>query len=200
MYTVRRPALITGDRLNGNKIEARQQINWLAFAAAVASAWFLASGWVVVAVPPSHGMVEGGVVDGLLLASIPIAVGIAVLRYRLYNIDVIIKCTLVYAALSVSLALIYFGSVVGLQYVFRSLGDGESSLVVVASTLLIAALFNPLRHWVQGFVDRRFYRRKYDATKTLAPFNARLREGTELETLSGDVVGVVRETMQPVHV
>ncbi|CAA9535171.1 MAG: hypothetical protein AVDCRST_MAG05-4800 [uncultured Rubrobacteraceae bacterium] len=200
MYTVRRPALITGDRLNGNKIEARQQIKWLAFAAAVASAWFLASGWVVVAVPPSHGMVEGGVVDGLLLASIPIAVGIAVLRYRLYNIDVIIKCTLVYAALSVSLALIYFGSVVGLQYVFRSLGDGESSLVVVASTLLIAALFNPLRHWVQGFVDRRFYRRKYDATKTLAPFNARLREGTELETLSGDVVGVVRETMQPVHV
>ena len=200
MYTVRRPALITGDRLNGNKIEARQQIKWLAFAAAVASAWFLASGWVVVAVPPSHGMVEGGVVDGLLLASIPIAVGIAVLRYRLYNIDVIIKCTLVYAALSVSLALIYFGSVVGLQYVFRSLGDGESSLVVVASTLLIAALFNPLRHWVQGFVDRRFYRRKYDATKTLAPFNARLREGTELETLSGDVVGVVKETMQPVHV
>ena len=93
----------------------------------------------------------------------------------------------------------YVGGVVGLQSVFRATTGQESTLAVVASTLAIAALFGPLRRWVQAFVDRRFYRRKYDAAKTLAAFNARLREETQLETLSGDVVGVARETMQPAH-
>ena len=93
----------------------------------------------------------------------------------------------------------YVGGVVGLQLVFRAMTGQESTLTVVASTLAIAALFGPLRRRVQGFVDRRFYRRKYDATKTLAAFPARLREETQLETLSGAVVGVVRETMQPAH-
>ena len=136
----------------------------------------------------------------LVIPSIPIATGIAILRYRLYDIDVIINRALVYGSLTATLALVYVGSVVGLQSVFRALTGQESTLAVVASTLAIAALFNPLRRRVQGFVDRRFYRRKYDATKMFTAFNARLRDETELETLSGDLVGVVRQTMQPAHV
>ncbi len=128
------------------------------------------------------------------------AVGIAVLRYRLYDIDILINRTLVYGSLTLMLALVYFGGVVGLQAALRVSTGQESTLAVVASTLAIAALFNPLRRRVQGFVDRRFYRRKYDAAKTLTAFNARLRDETELDELSGAVVGVVRETMQPAHV
>jgi ADP-ribosylglycohydrolase len=120
-------------------------------------------------------------------------VGVAVLRYRLYDIDLIINRALVYTVLTATLALVYAGSVVGLQAAFRALTGQES-------TLVIAALFNPLRRRVQAFVDRRFYRRKYDAAKTLAAFNARLREETDLETLTGDLVGVVQHTMQPAHV
>jgi hypothetical protein len=97
------------------------------------------------------------------------------------------------------LALVYFGGVVGLQATLRGLTGQESTLAIVASTLAIAALFNPLRRRVQGFVDRRFYRRKYDAAKTLAAFNVRLREETDLEALSDDLVGVVQGTMQPDH-
>ena len=121
------------------------------------------------------------------------------LRYRLYDIDIVINRTLVYVALTASLALVYAGSVVGLQNVFRALSGQESTLAIVASTLVIAALFNPLRRRVQMFVDRRFYRRKYDAVKTLATFNARLREETNLNSLSNDLVGVASATMQPAH-
>jgi hypothetical protein len=133
-------------------------------------------------------------------AGVPIAVGIAVLRYRLYDIDFLINLTLVYVPLTAALALIYVGGVVALQAILRALSGQESTLAVVASTLAIAALFNPLRRRVQAFVDRRFYRGKYDAAKTLTAFNARLREETDLEALSDDVLGVVRETMQPTHV
>jgi hypothetical protein len=136
----------------------------------------------------------------LLLASfagIPVAVGIAILRYRLYDIDIIINRTLVYGSLTAMLALVYVGGVVGLQAAFRALTGQESTLAVVASTLAIAALFGPLRRRLQALVDRRFYRRKYDAAKTLAAFNARLRQETDLDTLSDDVVGVVRGTVQP---
>jgi hypothetical protein len=131
---------------------------------------------------------------------IPIAAGIAILRYRLYDIDVIINRTLVYGALTASLVFVYFGVVVALQYVFRVLTGGESQFAVVASTLAIAALFNPLRRRIQGFIDRRFYRRKYDAYRTLDEFGARLREETDLDALSGHLVEVVTETMQPAHV
>jgi hypothetical protein len=131
---------------------------------------------------------------------IPLSIGVAILRSRLYDIDLLINRTLVYGVLTVLLASAYVGGVVGLQAAFRALSGQESTLAIVASTLAIAALFGPLRRRVQGFVDRRFYRRKYDAAKTLAAFNARLRDETELETLSGEVVGVVRETMQPAHV
>jgi hypothetical protein len=133
-------------------------------------------------------------------AGVPVAVGVAVLRYRLYDIDLIINRALVYAVLTATLALVYVGSVVGLQAALRALTGQESTLAVVASTLAIAALFYPLRRRVQAFVDRRFYRRKYDVGKTLEAFGARLREETDLDALSNHVVGVARGTMQSTHV
>ena len=133
-------------------------------------------------------------------AGVPIAVGFAVLRYRLYDIDLLINRTLVYGSLTVLLASAYVGGVVGLQAILRVLSGQESTLAIVASTLAIVALFNPLRRRVQAFVDRRFYRKKYDARKTLEAFSGRLRDETDLHTLSGDLATVVRETMQPTHV
>ena len=149
---------------------------------------------------------EGGLlhaslaVASLILApAIPIATGIAILRYRLYDIDRIINRTLVYALLTAVLVLVYLGAVIVIQGVFRTLTGQESQFAVVASTLAIAALFQPLRRRVQEFIDRRFYRRKYDAAKTLAAFNARLPEETDLDALGDDLVGVVAQTVQPAH-
>jgi hypothetical protein len=134
------------------------------------------------------------------LVGLPIAVGISIFRYRLYEIDVVINRTLVYGLLTLLLALMYFGGIVLLQRVFVLLSGQQSTLAVVASTLLIAALFNPLRGRIQAFIDRAFYRRKYDARKTLQAFSATLRDETDLNALSADLVGMVRETMQPAHV
>jgi hypothetical protein len=189
--------------------EVRQQIKWVAFAASfvgVAYALALVSGLFLT--PETLTTKQEGPLwlallqDTVLIsyAGVPIAVGFAVLRYRLYDIDLIINRTLVYGSLTVLLASAYVGGVVGLQAIFRGLTGQESTLAVVASTLAIAALFNPLRRRVQTFVDRRFYRKKYDARKTLETFSGRLRDETDLHTLSGDLVAVVRETMQPAHV
>jgi len=136
------------------------------------------------------------------LVCLPIAVGIAILRYRLYEIDIIINRTLVYGPLTAALALVYFGGVATTQVVFRALTGQQQQpqLAVVVSTLVIAALFNPLRRRIQAFIDRRFYRRKYDTRKTLEAFSSRLRDETDLEALGGELVGVVRETVQPSHV
>jgi hypothetical protein len=136
------------------------------------------------------------------LMCLPIAVGIAVLKYRLYEIDLIINRTLVYGPLTATLALVYFGGVATTQLVFRALTGQEQQpqLAIVASTLVIAALFNPLRRRIQSFIDRRFYRNKYDARKTLEAFSARLRNETNLQALSGELTKVVSETMQPEHV
>jgi hypothetical protein len=152
---------------------------------------------------------EGGVLEAIaavsslvLVPSIPIATGIAILRHRLYDIDVLINRTLVYGALTAALALTYFGGVATTQTIFHALTGQEQQpqLAIVVSTLVIAALFNPLRRRIQGFIDRRFYRRKYDARKTLEAFSAKLRDETNLDALSDDLVGVVRDTMQPAHV
>ena len=125
--------------------------------------------------------------------------GLAVLKYR-HDLDVLSNRTLVYGFLTATLALVYLGGVVGLQAAFRALSGQEFTLAVVASTLAIAALSSPLRPRMQTLVDRRFYRRKYDSARTLAAFNSRLREETDLNTLTDDVMSVVRETMQPAHV
>jgi hypothetical protein len=130
----------------------------------------------------------------------PIAIGIAILRYRLYDIDLLINRTLVYGSLSAILIALYFGGIVMMQRVFVLLTGQQSTLAVVASTLLIAALFSPLRGRIQSFIDRRFYRRKYDARKTLEAFSATLRDETYLQALNNELIGVVRETMQPAHV
>ncbi len=131
---------------------------------------------------------------------VPFSISIAVLRSHLFDIDVLINRTLVYGSLTTVLVALYFGGIVLLQRLFVALTSEQSTLAVVASTLLIAALFNPLRRRIQSFIDRRFYRSKYDARKTLEDFSQQLRNETDLKALRGDLVGVVRETMQPAHV
>ena len=123
------------------------------------------------------------------------------LRSRLFDIDVVINRTLVYGSLTLMLVLVYFGGVTATQALFSALTGQQRlpQLAVVVSTLAIAALFNPLRRRVQAFIDRRFYRRKYDARKTLEAFTSRLREETDLNALGDDLVGVVRKTIQPAH-
>jgi hypothetical protein len=138
----------------------------------------------------------------LTLAIVPLSLTISILRYRLYDIDVVINRTLVYGSLTVLLGLVYFGSVASLQYAFRALTGHEDfpQLIIVVSTLVIAALFDPLRRRIQALIDRSFYRRKYDARKTLDGFSARLREETNLDSLNAELITVVKETMQPEHV
>jgi hypothetical protein len=178
----------------------RQQLKWFSFSGVVFCAVF-AIAPVLWYLPDSPGTEWIWTVLFLLGAStIPVAVGIAILRYRLYDIDLLINRTLVYGTLTAMLALVYFGGVATTQAVLRALTGQDSQLAIVVSTLVIAALFNPLRRRIQGFIDRRFYRRKYDAAKTLEAFSSRLREETDLDALSDDLVAVVRETMQPAHV
>ena len=187
--------------------EVRDQIKWVAFAALFVGVQFVIDiGASLLLVPMTASGREPAwlalldQVGFIMFAGVPIAVGIAVLKYRLYDIDVIINRALVYGSLTATLVALYFGGILVLQRLFVALTGQQSTLAVVASTLAIAALFNPLRRRIQGFVDRRFYRRKYDASKTLETFSAKLRDATDLEALSGDLKAVVGETMQPEHV
>ena len=187
--------------------EERQQIKWIAFAASLvglvylvamfASFVFPSGAWFAPGSPLWLDLVSYGAL--LTFTGVPISVGIAILRHRLYDIDLVINRALVYGSLTAALAGVYLGSVVILQYLFRVLTGQGSQLAIVASTLAIAVLFDPLRRRVQGFVDRRFYRRKYDARQTLEGFSARLRDETDLDALNAELVEVVRETVQPVH-
>ena len=136
----------------------------------------------------------------LSYAGVPVAVGFAILKYRLYDIEIIINRALVYTTLTIMLATVYVGSIVVLQATFRTLTGQDTQLAVVASTLAIAALFNPLRRRVQDFVDRRFYRKRYDAKRTLEAFSVTLRDETDLDALNAELLSVVHETMQPSHV
>ena len=187
----------------------REQIKWLAFAASVVTlgvsgaivhGTLFSSGAAGNTAPLLNNLLEDAIT--LSFGGVPVAIGIAVLKYRLYDIDIVINRALVYGSLTITLALVYLGSVTATQALFQKLTgqDDLSQLAVVVSTLAIAALFNPLRRRVQSFIDRRFYRRKYDARKTLEAFSARLRNETDLDGLNADLVTVVRETMQPEHV
>ncbi len=195
VFTGLAPVVALSVRFRRAGEEGRQQIKWVAYAVAL-----LASVITTVTIwPPLDGSVAGLVLFLVGFSSIPTAVGVAILRYRLFDIDLVINRTLVYAVLTATLVLVYVASVAGLQRLFSPLTGEGNQLSVVASTLLIAALFGPLRRGVQGFIDRRFYRKKYDAAKTLEDFGARLREETNLGALSEDLVGVVYGTLQPAH-
>ena len=187
-------------RLRRSRGVERQQLKWFAFAGAIFCAVF-ATGPLLWTLPPSSGLNWIWTVLFLsAVSTIPAAAGIAILRYRLYDIDIIVNRTLVYGSLTATLVVAYFGVIVVLQRTFVVLTGEKSTLAVVASTLLIAALFNPLRHRFQAFIDRLFYRKKYDAAKTLEAYSLRLREETDLDTLGSGLVSLVRETMQPSHV
>jgi hypothetical protein len=193
----------------------REQIKWIAFAASFMGLLYLGimgTGLIIflISAPQTPSDLGSQSLLGALLenvmvlsfAGVPVAIGFAVLKYRLYEIDIIINRTLVYGSLTLMLALVYVGGVTATQAVFTALTGQEEQpqLAIVVSTLVIAALFTPLRRRIQAFIDRRFYRSKYDARKTLEAFSTKLRDETDLDALSGDLVGVVRETMQPAHV
>jgi hypothetical protein len=186
-------------RLYARGVE-RQQTKWFTYTTAVAASGAI---FQYIISEPLELVWLGGIAYALVLiglVGIPVSMGIAITRYRLYEIDLLINRTLVYGSLTAMLVALYFVGIVVLQRLFVLLTGQHSTLAVVASTLLIAALFTPLRRTIQGFIDMRFYRRKYDTRKTLQTFSAQLRNETDLDALSEDLVGVVRETMQPAHV
>jgi hypothetical protein len=170
----------------------RQQIKWLATAGAVVAVTFPIM-LVLYDVLPD-GVADAGIMLSIL--GLPVAAGVAILRYRLYDIDVVINRTLVYGALTGLLAGAYLGSVLLLQLVLSP----SSNFAIAGSTLAVAALFRPARARIQALVDRRFFRRKYDAQRTLDAFAARMRDQVSLPALTGELRGVVTETMQPAHV
>ena len=182
-------------RLRHAGSEQRQQIKWLAYGGAVVVSGICVGGLITLWSVPASIMIMS-----VSLLGLPVFTGIAIVRYRLYDIDLLINRTLVYGSLTATLVALYFGSIIVLQRLFVILTGEKSTLAIVASTLVIAALFNPLRRHIQAFIDRSFYRSKYDARKSLEAFSARLRDETDLDTLNAHLVGVVAETMQPSHV
>jgi hypothetical protein len=200
-------------RLHHARGDERQQLKWFLYAAVPAGVCFsfVLLSYIIVdftelvfitpLIPFWDIFDDVSYVAVFALLVVPVFTYIAILRYRLYDIDVVINRTLVYGSLTLMLALVYFGGVTATQALFSALtGDRKlPQLAVVVSTLVIAALFNPLRRRVQAFIDRRFYRRKYDARKTLETFTNQLRDETDLDALGDDLVAVVRETIQPAH-
>jgi hypothetical protein len=201
-------ALSLISRYRHSSREVRQQVKWLAFAASFVGVTYLSALISGLFLAPDSLFTEGKspawvslLFNAVLIsyAGIPAAIGIAVLKYRLYDIDILINRALVYGSLTATLAAFYFAGVAATQTTFRAITGQEQQLAVVISTLAIAALFGPLRRRIQIVIDRRFYRRKYDAEKTLAAFGTKLRDEVDLETLTGELVAVVEQTMQPAH-
>ena len=174
---------------NGGR-EERQQLRWFLAAAPIflVSFFGLSSQIKVISICAALGV-----------TTLPIAAGVAIFRYRLYDLDLVVRRTLVYGVLTAGLAGLYFGIVLGFQAAFSGLTRGND-LAIAGSTLAVAALFRPARRWIQSVVDRRFYRRRYDAQQTLEAFSARLRDEVDLEALGADLSGVVREALEPAHV
>ena len=188
-------------RFRRSKGDQRQQLKWIALTAGLGATNIIVTDLILdpLGLENSVTRLVGETLGGPGLFAI--AAGVAMLKYRLFDIDRIINRTLVYGALTALLALIYLGGVVGLGGALRSLtGQQSNNLAVAGSTLAVAALFRPVRGRLQSFIDRRFYRRKYDASRTMESFSSQLREEVDLNALSGHLVEVVQETMQPSHV
>jgi hypothetical protein len=187
-------ALVARYRRASNVV--RTQIKWLTYACVIFAVVFTAG---ALGLSDVQGTISGflQLVYTFVIMALPVSIGVAILRHRLYDIDILIRKTLVYALLTGLLGLVYFGSVVILQFLFGLLLGGQSPAAIVISTLAIAALFTPLRGRVQRFIDRRFFRQKYDTEKLLTAFSRRTREQTDLEALSTDLLDLVGETMQP---
>jgi hypothetical protein len=187
----------------------RQQIKWVVFAATILIGEVSVADLVVSVLPfyfPALGLstqlhhLVSAIAFYLLPVLFPLSIGIALLRYRLWEIDIIINRTLVYGTLTIILTTVYVGLVIGLQELLRGIINQDNSVAIVVSTLVIAALFQPLRNRIQRVIDRRFYRSKYDAARTLAEFSATLRNEVDLSQLSEHLITVVQETMQPAYV
>jgi hypothetical protein len=172
--------------------DERQQLKWFTYAVGI----------VVAAGIVSIGLTGGDASLALWVTpAVPIAAALAILKYRLYDIDILINQTLVYGVLTAVLALVYLGGVVGVGGLIRGMtGQEKNNLVVAASTLAVAGLFRPARTRIQAFIDRRFYRSKYDAQQTIADFSAKMREQIDLDSLTSEMAGVVRDSVQPTHV
>ena len=188
-------------RLRHARLEQRQQIKWFAYAVTILIIGRVLASPATEAVGTGWISSVGFAIYVVGIMGVPLAVGIAILRYHLYDIDLIIRRTLVYGSLTVLLAAVYFGGVALIGAVFQTLTlrEDQPQLVIVVTTLVIAALFNPLRWRIQKFIDRRFYRSRYDANKVLETFSVRLRDETDLDRLTRELVGVVGQTMQPAH-
>jgi hypothetical protein len=187
----------------------RQQTKWVVFGLTAAIVLYVGVGFASLIFLRTESANQGVLYSLISRVSyffadllVPLSIGVAILRYRLWDIDLVINRTLVYGSLTATLAVVYFGGVTATQAIFPALTgqDDPQQLTIVVSTLIIAALFTPLRRCIQSLIDRRFYRRKYDARKTLEAFSAKLRNDTDLDALSDDLLGVVRGTMEPAHV